>query len=94
MNDLVVMETVVPCYSPGDVLICYICSLGQQKSDIRKFPLVAGYVVDNLSLSIVIQINLSRLLKCSTRYCFTCTALWDDGHTLQQREVKHGLCRA
>ena len=53
------METMVPCYSPGDILICYICSLGQQQSDIGKFPLGADYVVDNLSLSIVIQINLS-----------------------------------
>ena len=58
-----------------EVHIWYICSLGQQKSDIRKFPLGAGYVIDNLSLSIVVQINLSRILKFSTRYCFTCTAL-------------------
>ena len=54
------METSVPCYSPGDVLTSYICSSGQQKSDIRKFLLGAGYVVDNLSLSIVVQINLSN----------------------------------
>ena len=32
------METSFPCYSLGDVLIWYICSLGQQTSDIRKFP--------------------------------------------------------
>ena len=31
------METSFPCYSPG-VLIYYIFSLGQQTSDIRKFP--------------------------------------------------------
>ena len=32
----VAMETLLPC--PGDVLICYICSLGQQISNIRKSP--------------------------------------------------------
>ena len=34
----VAMETLLPCYSPGDVLIWYICSLAQQTSDIRKSP--------------------------------------------------------
>ena len=34
----VAMETLLPCYSPGDVLICNICSLGQQTSNIRKSP--------------------------------------------------------
>ena len=38
INYFVAMETLFPCYSPGDVLVWYICSLGQQTSDIRKFP--------------------------------------------------------
>ena len=40
INYFVAMETLFPClihYSPGDVLIWYICSLGQQTSDIRNF---------------------------------------------------------
>ena len=58
INYFVAMEISLPCYSLGDVLIWYICSLGQQKSNIRKFPLGAGYIVQNLSLSIVVYISL------------------------------------
>ena len=53
INYFVATENLFPCYSPG-VLIWYICSLGQQTSDIRKLPPGADYIVENLSLSIVI----------------------------------------
>ena len=56
INYLVAMETLLPCYNTDDVLICYICSLGQRTFDIRKSPLPgAGYMVENLSLSIVVS---------------------------------------
>ena len=45
INYLVAMETLLPCYSPGDVLICCICSLGQKASDIKKSP-GASYMVE------------------------------------------------
>ena len=61
INYLVAVETLLHCYSPGDVFICYICSLGQQTSDIRKSPLGADYMVENLSLSIVVCISLEFL---------------------------------
>ena len=55
INYLVAMETLLSCYSPSDdVLICYICSLGQQTSEIRKSSPGAGYMVENLSLGIVV----------------------------------------
>ena len=57
INYLVAMETLLPCYSPGDVLICCIYSLGQKISDIRKSPRSRLYG-GSLSLSIVIQISL------------------------------------
>ena len=57
INYLVAMETLLPSYSPGDVLICCICSLGQKISDIRKSTRSRLYG-GNLSLSIVIQISL------------------------------------
>ena len=57
INYLVAMETLLPCYSPGDVLICCVCSLGQNISEIRKSPRSSLYG-GNLSLSIVIQISL------------------------------------
>ena len=38
INYLVAMETLLPCYSLGDVLICCICSLGLKIFDIRKSP--------------------------------------------------------
>ena len=57
INYLVAMETLSPCYSPVDVFICCICSLGQKKSDIRKSPRSRLYG-GNLSPSIVIQISL------------------------------------
>ena len=57
INYLVAMETLLLCYSPGDVLICCICSLGKKISDIRKSPRSRLYG-GNLFLSIVIQISL------------------------------------
>ena len=54
INYLVAMETLLSCYSASDVLICYICSLGQQTSEIRKSFPGAGYMVKNLSLGIVV----------------------------------------
>ena len=55
INYLVAVETLLPCYSPGDVLICCICFLGQKTSDTRKSsPPGAGYMIENLSLSIVV----------------------------------------
>ena len=57
INYLVAMETLLPCHSLGDVLICCICSLWQKTSDIRKSPRSRLYG-GNLSLSIVIQISL------------------------------------
>ena len=38
------METLLSCHSPSDVLICYICSLRQQTSEIRKSSPGAGYM--------------------------------------------------
>ena len=38
INYFVAMKTLFPCYNLSDVLIWYIYSLGQQTSDIRKFP--------------------------------------------------------
>ena len=37
INYFVAIETLFPCYSPSDVLIWYIFSIGQQTSNIRKF---------------------------------------------------------
>ena len=53
LNYLVAIETLLPCHSLGDVLICCICSLGQKTSDIRKSPRSRLYC-GNLSLSIVV----------------------------------------
>ena len=92
INYLVVMKTLLPCYSPNDALICCICSLGQKTSDIKKSPPPPPQeqVIWWKSLPEHCRINLSRILKFSTRYCFIYTTLWDDGHTQRQREVKHG----
>ena len=38
INYFVAIETSFPCYSPGDVLIWYICFLRKHRSDIRKCP--------------------------------------------------------
>ena len=54
INYLVAMETLLSCYSPSDVLICHICSLGQQTSEIRKSSPGAGYMVENFSLGNVV----------------------------------------
>ena len=72
INYIVAMETLSPCHSLGDVLICCICSLGQKTSDIRS---PQEQVMWWKSLPEHCRVNLSRILKFSTRYCFIYTAL-------------------
>ena len=45
INYLVAMEILLLCYSPGDVLICCICSSGQKYPTLGSPP-GAGYMVE------------------------------------------------